>query len=589
MSKQSQRGRARFVGFSFDTFVLTAVSEMAAHIICDATRNSITSAPFEDVHTVVSDCLSKAESQLAWGRGPDYIILRQLEALFKKNPDWRAHSEVARRELAIEKFKLSELKCKIVNKRLAFYREHWSRQNLACEVLNRASLICQEILGTLTPGDMDKIHDECKMGSGATFFHKGDDVNLFSKLSSHHSVTKAAKIPLTLFLLKSPELYRFLETQVVTEVRGNRLTTVPKDRSVDRVIAIEPSWNVFLQLGVDALMKKKLRKTGVYLRDQRRNHPPAREGSIDGSFATIDLSSASDSVSLEIVKWLFPPDWFTLLESLRSPEYTIDGNEFHSYNKFSSMGNATTFPIESTIFYAIARACYEVVGLDHCSIRVYGDDIIVDRRAALLLMEVLRFAGFVPNAQKSFVTGHFRETCGHDYLNGVNVRPVYVRRTPRVVEDIYSIYNRLLIGSMVPLPRTLSYLHSCIDRPHKGPLYMDPGELSIDSVLGKRQVWDPSKGFRTQNYFIVFDPPRRSYNREYQRFEYQFEMLDRRFKKIDLKRFTLDTLYRAFLYNLKNDTPVNPSRFRWFQRNASCEGWPGYDELVGWQCVSRSH
>lgn len=587
MPKHKQRGKASFAGFDYDLFIQTAMSEICPFLDEDL-RATILMAPWESVHTAISDCLPIAESRIARGGGPSYIALRQLEALFKKNPDWRALSEDDRRVRALDKFAQAEQACRRTNKRLSFYRKHWSRQNLACEVLNRASLMCQEILGPLTPAMVEQMFDECKFGSGATFEHKGELVNLNSKLSSHHTVTQGAKVLLCGYLLRSPELYEFLSAQQVTTVRGNRLTTVPKDRSIDRVIAIEPAWNVFMQLGVDAIMKKKLRKTGVFLRDQTRNFAPAREGSISGEFSTIDLSSASDSVSTQIVSWLIPPDWVALLNRLRSPEYTIDGKSWHKYEKFSSMGNATTFPVESLLFYCVAKACYEIVGLDPSTIRVYGDDLIVHRRVSLLLMEVLAFAGFTPNAQKSFVVGPFRESCGRDYLNGLNVRPVYIRKVPTTVEDVYSTYNRLLIGSMIPLPRTLNYVESCIVKPHRGPLYMAGGMPSIDGILSDKHEWDMSKGFRTQNYFVSFEAPKAVFHLGYQRLSYRFKLLDRKFREVPTDGFSLDTLYRSFLYTLRSDAAVNPKRFKWFQRESETDYWPAYRDLVGWHVRSRS-
>lgn len=588
MPKQSQRGKATFGGFDFDQFFLTAISEICEHVSPE-TASFILGGPFSEMHDRVSERLLLAESCLAQGGGPEYIALRQAEALFKKNPDWRAASAEARREKAFEKFFLSEEKCKRTNKRLIHHRLHWSRQEIACEALNRASLIVQSILGTIGPAESEYIFGQCKFGSGATFEHRGDSVNLFSKLTSHHTITEHAKTQLSLYLLHSPSLYRYVRDMEIKTVAGNRLTTVPKDRSVDRMIAIEPAWNVFLQLGCDALMKKKLRKSGVYLRDQGRNYPLAREGSISGDYATIDLSSASDTVSVELVRWLFPNQWFELLDCLRSKAYVTDDGDVVTYEKFSSMGNATTFPIESTIFYAISKACHEICGLGSDDIRVYGDDIIVRREAALLVMEVLRFAGFEPNSSKSFALGPFRETCGRDYLSGLNVRPVYVRGTPTTVEETYSLYNRLLVGSMVPLPRTLRYIRSCVQRPHLGPLFVNSSkDLDIDRILSKESVWDIAKGFRTQNYFVVFDPTVPPFlSKDYQRLSYRIKILDRRFKKLNEDAFTMDTLYRAFLYRLTSESPVNPKRFRYFERFIELEYWPPFRDLVGWQCDSR--
>ena len=80
-------------------------------------------------------------------------------------------------------------------------------------------------------------------------------------------------------------------------VDGNKLTTVPKDSSTDRVICIEPTFNLFFQKGVGSYIRRQLAKSGVDLNDQFRNQYLAHKA-YDRGFATIDLSSASDTISI---------------------------------------------------------------------------------------------------------------------------------------------------------------------------------------------------------------------------------------------------------------------------------------------------
>ena len=139
-------------------------------------------------------------------------------------------------------------------------------------------------------------------------------------------------------------------------VNGNVMFTVPKNSEIDRCACKEPDLNMFLQKGfgnqIRYLLKKK---AGVDLNNQLINRELARVGSVDGSLMTVDLSSASDSVTSALVGRLLPPDWFWYLDLVRSPVTMIDG-EVHLNEMFSSMGNGFTFELESLLFYAITRA-----------------------------------------------------------------------------------------------------------------------------------------------------------------------------------------------------------------------------------------
>jgi hypothetical protein len=190
------------------------------------------------------------------------------------------------------------------------------------------------------------------------------------------------------------KIYDFSGVQV-EYVQYNKITCVPKNAKTDRTIAIEPTLNGFLQTGVDRFYKKRLRRIGVDLSSQALNKALARIGSLYGCYSTIDLSSASDSMSVQLIKELLPADWFSFLDAIRSPSYSLDNKTPVRYEKFCIMGNGFCFPLETLIF----RAAVEYV-MSVCSIHpnrtcaVYGDDIIVPYECALLLIEVLRDLGF---------------------------------------------------------------------------------------------------------------------------------------------------------------------------------------------------
>jgi hypothetical protein len=129
------------------------------------------------------------------------------------------------------------------------------------------------------------------------------------------------------------------------------------------------------------------------------------------------------------------------------------------------MGNGFTFPLETLIFWALAACCVrpEDVG----KVSVYGDDIIVPTYAYALLTEVLVAAGFLVNSKKSFVDGPFRESCGRDYLSGIDIRPSYIKDA--------------LSGS------TLFVLHNFYVR----TMQPDPAAMLLNYIDPSIQIWGP--------------------------------------------------------------------------------------------------
>lgn len=233
---------------------------------------------------------------------------------------------------------------------------------------------------------------------------------------------------------------------VLRKVEANVVVTVPKDAAKDRLIAKEPTGNVFLQLGIGSIMKSRMRPY-VNLTDQRTNQRLAREGSSNSSVdspCTFDLSNASDTIHKDVVETVLPRDWFELLCSVRS-EWGALPNGCFAYRKMSSMGNATTFELESALFMSLLLSISQLYGIpeDRSKINVFGDDLVFPRYLAPIVSLYLSALGFVVNRSKSFSEGSFMESCGCDYWSGVNIRPVFLRETPTTLQQLLSIRNRL--------------------------------------------------------------------------------------------------------------------------------------------------
>jgi hypothetical protein len=229
----------------------------------------------------------------------------------------------------------------------------------------------------------------------------------------------------------------------INVVPGNKLTCVPKNYKVHRVIAGEPSGNMYIQKGIHAFLRRKLREVGIDLSNQVTNQDWARFGSVTGAVATIDMSMASDTVSKTVVEWFVPEDLLLALETVRSPVGQFADGTKVLYRKFSSMGNATTFEVETLLFWALATAACDVSGADRHFVGVYGDDVIIPTRAVPLFLSSLEECGFIPNKSKTFVSGPFRESCGKHYLNGEDVSPFYIRHAVRTLPDLFKVVNNL--------------------------------------------------------------------------------------------------------------------------------------------------
>lgn len=276
-------------------------------------------------------------------------------------------------------------------------------------------------------------------------------------------------------------------------VQGSRLTFVPKSTEITRTICTEPILNMFFQKGIAALLRRKLNEVaGIDLSQQpERNKELARRGSITGKFGTIDLSSASDSMSLTLVREWFPPEFVFWLELTRCKQTTLKSGQVIDLHMVSSMGNDFTFPLQTLFFTSLVYGAYRALDipfnrpgthkidrngdLQEENFAVFGDDIIIDYRAYGLVVRMLSHCGFTVNVDKSFNEGPFRESCGSDWLSGHNVRGVYLQKLLDDM-DFYSAYNRLIhwcSRTGIYLESVLTYLKKQVGRVLYVPLHED--------------------------------------------------------------------------------------------------------------------
>lgn len=300
-------------------------------------------------------------------------------------------------------------------------------------LIERARGIIHRILKT-TPSDFL----ETRFGPGSTYSLKGKDSHVIAKLEHHPECTPLAHEyvyramhdrPLHVASYKGGDLSYPLEPMQI--VPGDRFCLVKKDIFGPRCMAPQPTGNMLVQLDIAEVMERRFRRfSGISLDKQDQIHGNLMRYAWD-LYGTIDLSNASDSISLHFLELLFPSDWFCLIRSVTCRQTKVDG-KWYPNSKAFAQGCGLTFITETILFYALALAYCEtqVAQRDQARVMVsvYGDDIIVPIHCHTGVVKLLTSCGFAVNASKSFgLLDNFKESCGVDTISGINVRPVYFK------------------------------------------------------------------------------------------------------------------------------------------------------------------
>jgi hypothetical protein len=322
-----------------------------------------------------------------------------------------------------------------------------------------------------------------RVGPGSGLFADGQ--SFYAKLGSSKKLTTTS---LDLYLMYEAyaklfptwaegESLRAAQTgHGIAILDSSKMTFVPKNVDTERAICVEPVVNMFFQLGLERVLRDRMTQLwNLDLETQPDiNRILARIGSRDGNFATLDLSSASDLISTRLCELLLPRYVYETLLELRVNSTTIpDYGLKVDLGMISTMGNGFTFPIMTIILGCIIRACYSSLGVpikDNPRLgpqvlapgnwAVFGDDLIVVRESHDLVVETLELFGLRVNKSKSFNTGPFRESCGHDYYNGHDVRGVYLKRLksrPDVAIAV-NLLNDWSYRTRIPLRSSVRYL-----------------------------------------------------------------------------------------------------------------------------------
>lgn len=217
------------------------------------------------------------------------------------------------------------------------------------------------------------------------------------------------------------------------------IKAVPKSYSAPRLIGKEGELRNIIATGIREISTEYLSTLPVWshicVDDQTPQRSRAFLGSVWEKLATIDLSSASDSISRYIGERLFPI--FTYMPWLRARTCLIHG-KVEECSIFLTSGNPLTFLCETIFFYAVAEAVRRYASLfdkrfKYAQPSTFGDDMIVDCRLFQMTVDVLTNFGCTVNVSKSFTApSHYREACGEEYLDGL---PMHGCKWPRTTFD----------------------------------------------------------------------------------------------------------------------------------------------------------
>lgn len=368
--------------------------------------------------------------------------------------------------------------------------------------------------------------------SGTGFFPKTGVGGLACTSKLYNLLTK----PINSYLLDMCDLKRSLQISEIVD--HAQLAFVPKTDKISRLISIEPAISMWFQLGAAHILQAVLKYSyGIvysqtfgpdWIMQPDKNKTMARLGSLHGNYATFDLTSASDSISISLVKYLLPKWLFDFLFNLRTDNLLdCENNVTISYGCFSLMGNGFTFPLQTLIFSILVETAFRSYNASaqkgeqvkfkrptRCntgSFGVFGDDIIVPELIAPVLYSLLLSLGFTVNREKSFSRTvfnsiPFRESCGGDYYKGLDVRPFYIKRLNSTA-DWYTAYNVLSNWSFkhgLQLPSATNFILKQIKKNEKLKIVPPTESAPAGIILPDLSVLD-SRDFSRYNLSVSFD------------------------------------------------------------------------------------
>jgi len=336
-------------------------------------------------------------------------------------------------------------------------------------VLQRARTIARRILGKYNPQHTvvaSRFGKKSSIGcplSLAYIDHKLVDAKAFTgstECSRWFFDEVVPNDPILQELIKNMGLTMSLDANLLHD--SLNLVNVPKTWKKYRPITPLTLLGLFYSYGVGDQVTKCLEAEGLDIRRLQAKHRDLirqfscdddQPTSVDGpeSHATVDLSSASQSLLCDLLNQVLPREWYVAMKKTFSHQLvTRRGKETVQMYTESvlPMGNGLTFPVETLVFYVITKAIAEL-SKTRGIISVYGDDLIYPSRLHKYTTVIFPQLKLNINLDKTFVKAPFRESCGSDFYRGADVRPFFLpgegqllTRT-RYAVWLYKVYNGL--------------------------------------------------------------------------------------------------------------------------------------------------
>jgi len=303
-----------------------------------------------------------------------------------------------------------------------------------------------------------------------------------------------------------------------------KVVLVPKDSRGPRLISCEPLEYQWIQQGLGNKFRAhvenhQLTRGQVNFTDQTINRRLALAGSLTQEWVTLDMKEASDRVSVQLVDRLFElvPELLEALMATRSTSTRLPNGTVLPLKKFAPMGSNLCFPVEAFVFYVLAVSAVACTyNLPRRKARklvyVYGDDLIIHREVYPAVLQLLPAYGLLFNADKCCTSGFFRESCGCDAYQGVDVTPlrlkkVWGHRNTINVEQASSYVALSNAAFSRKYFRLAEYVKQLVER-KLGPLPITDCEIGVLSFIRESvpQYLQPP-GVRTR------------FHKRYQRFE----------------------------------------------------------------------
>jgi hypothetical protein len=375
----------------------------------------------------------------------------------------------------------------------------------SAEVIRTARILLSDVFSRFDPTDVIPRHGPGAVATKQTLWDKFIWSNISSRITD--------KYPMDAYFFASlnhvcDELHTF--GYITDKDLPARVILVPKDSRGPRLISCEPVDFQWIQQGlgraiVKLVEKHHLTRDAVHFTDQGPNRIGALFGSENGRYSTLDLNEASDRVSLDLVRLMFPPHICEYLEACRSLSTELPDGRILKLRKFAPMGSCLCFPILALSIWAILTAAApDAYTRDR--ILVYGDDVIVPTAYAANAIEQLESFGLKVNRDKSCTSGFFRESCGMDAYKGTDVTPVRFRtvwsstRSPESYASWIAYANQLydkkyfktydyIVGSLIRLYGSIpgDDLHLGCPSLREVPVSARPLRVRYSKAFQKRQ------------------------------------------------------------------------------------------------------